>query len=63
MANKQTPQQWRRTREIAALYRGGDTMQDIADRYGISKQRVAVIIRDRTGIAARSRGYRKARAA
>lgn len=40
-----------------------DTMQDIADRYGISKQRVSVIIRDQTGVEPRSHGYRKPREA
>jgi lambda repressor-like predicted transcriptional regulator len=52
-------QKWTRARAIAALYRDGESLASIASRYGISRQRVATIMKTQTGIAMRPRGRPK----
>ena len=47
---------WNRARSIAAYYKGGNTMQQIAEEFGISRSRVSRIIRFQTGVKPRPRG-------
>lgn len=45
-----------RVAQIAALYQGGFTLQNIGDRYGITRERVRQILRKRTDITAADGG-------